>query len=83
MGGVSDFRDDLDTSGPQARAGTQIRPRRLFEVFKRVCLQRDEDEALRAIALMEQGTVVDLDRATALEAARLSVQHRLAMADSE
>ena len=44
----------------------------MFEVFKRVCLQRDEDEALRAIALMEQGTVVDLDRATALEAARLS-----------
>jgi predicted nucleic acid-binding protein len=31
---------------------------------------------------MEQGTVVDLDRATALEAARLSIQHRLAMADS-
>ena len=34
------------------------------------------------VALMEQGRVVDLDRATALEAARLSVQHRIAMADS-
>lgn len=54
----------------------------LFEVFKRVSQQRDEDEALRAIAVMEQGRVVDLDRATALEAARLSIQHRLAMADS-
>ncbi len=54
----------------------------LFEVFKRVSQQRDEDEALRAVAVMEQGRVVDLDRATALEAARLSVQHRLAMADS-
>jgi predicted nucleic acid-binding protein len=54
----------------------------LYEVFKRVSQQRDEDEALRAIAVMEQGTVVDLDRATALEAARLSIQHRLAMADS-
>jgi predicted nucleic acid-binding protein len=54
----------------------------LFEVFKRVSQQRDEDEALRAIAVMEQGTVVDLDRATALEAARLSIQHGLAMADS-
>ena len=31
---------------------------------------------------MEQGKVVDLDRATALEAARLSVQHGIAMADS-
>ena len=54
----------------------------LFEVFKRVSQQRDEDEALRAVAVMEQGKVVDLDRATALEAARLSIQHRIAMADS-
>src|SRR5580692_11161442 len=54
----------------------------LYEVFKRVSQQRDEDEALRAVAVMEQGRVVDLDRATALEAARLSIQHRLAMADA-
>src|SRR5260221_12256536 len=54
----------------------------LFEVFKRVSQQRDEDEALRAIAVMEQGTVVDLHRATALDAARVSIQHRLSMADS-
>ena len=54
----------------------------LFEVFKRVTQQRSEDEALRAIAVMEQGKVVDLDRATALEAARLSIHHGIAMADS-
>jgi predicted nucleic acid-binding protein len=54
----------------------------LFEVFKRVSQQRGEDDGLRAIAVMEQGTVVDLDRATALEAARLSIKHHLAMADS-
>jgi toxin FitB len=54
----------------------------LFEVFKRVSQQRSEDDALRAIAVMEQGKVVDLDRATALEAARLSIQHGIAMADS-
>lgn len=54
----------------------------LFEVFKRVSQQRDEDEALRAVAIMEQGRVVDLDRATALEAARLSIAHCIPMADS-
>jgi len=54
----------------------------LFEVFKRVSQQRSEDEALRVIAVMEQGKVVDFDRATALEAARLSIHHRIAMADS-
>ena len=54
----------------------------LFEVFKRVAQHRSEDDALRAIAVMEQGRVVDLDRATALEAARLSIEHGIAMADS-
>lgn len=54
----------------------------LFEVFKRVSQQRSEDEALRAIAVMEQGRIADLDQATALEAARISIKHRVAMADS-
>lgn len=54
----------------------------LFEVFKRICQQRDEEAALRAVAMMEQGRVVDLDRATALEAARLSMTHGVPMADS-
>ncbi len=54
----------------------------LFEVFKRVSQQRGEDDALRAVAVMEQGSVVDLDRATAIEAARLSILHQIAMADS-
>ena len=31
----------------------------LFEVFKRVSQQRNEDDALRAVAVMEQGRVVD------------------------
>ena len=54
----------------------------IFEVFKRVMAQRGEDAALEAAALMRQGRVVPLDDALALEAARLSVTERLAMADS-
>lgn len=54
----------------------------LFEVFKRVLQQRDETAALRAIALMQQGTVVDLTSPIALSAATLSVELRLPMADS-
>ena len=54
----------------------------LLEVFKRVSQQRNEDDALRAIAVMEQGKIMDLDRATALEAARLSILYGIAMADS-
>ncbi len=54
----------------------------IFEVFKRVMVQRGEDAALEAAALMRQGRVVPLDDALALEAARLSVTERLALADS-
>lgn len=54
----------------------------LFEVFKRVMTQRGEDVALEAVAMMRQGRVVPLDDTLALEAARLSVEHRMPMADS-
>ena len=54
----------------------------LFEVFKRVLEQRGEGDALQAVAGMRQGMVVDLDGAIALRAAKLSVEHRLPMADS-
>ena len=42
----------------------------LYEVFKRVLQQRDEGSALQAVAVMQQGTVVDLDAPLALAAAR-------------
>lgn len=54
----------------------------LFEVFKRVLQQRSESDALRAVALMRQGRCIDLDDHLALSAARLSVDLKLAMADS-
>jgi predicted nucleic acid-binding protein len=54
----------------------------IYEVFKRVLGQRNEGEALQAIAVMQQGLVVDLDAALALQAARISVGFGLPMADS-
>ena len=54
----------------------------LYEVFKRVLHQRDEGTALQAVAVMQQGAVVDLDPSLALMAARLSVDLHLPMADS-
>jgi len=54
----------------------------LYEVFKRVLQQRDEGEALRAVAFMQQGSVVDLDSRTALRAAKVSVDLGLPLADS-
>lgn len=54
----------------------------LYEVFKRVLQQRSETAALQAVAVMQQGRVVNLDADIALRAARISVDHQLPMADS-
>lgn len=54
----------------------------IFEVFKRVAQQRDEGAALQCVAVMQQGSVVDLDAALALEAAGTSLRHKLPLADS-
>ena len=44
--------------------------------------QRGESDALQAVALMQQGTVVDLDATLAIEAASIGVAHKLPVADS-
>lgn len=54
----------------------------LFEVFKRILQQRTEADALRAIALMRQGRIIELSDTVALGAARLSFELKLPLADS-
>jgi predicted nucleic acid-binding protein len=54
----------------------------MYEVFKAICRQRDEGTALQAVAVMNQGTVVDLNSAIAIDAARLSLKYKIPMADS-
>jgi toxin FitB len=54
----------------------------LYEVFKRVLQQRDESAALNAVALMQQGTLVELTAPLALSAAALGASLKLPLADS-
>lgn len=54
----------------------------LYEVFKRVLREYGEERALDAAGLMSLGQIVDLDRQTAIIAARISTELKLAMADS-
>jgi predicted nucleic acid-binding protein len=66
----------------QATAELVVPSITLLEVFKRVYLQRGEGPALQAVALMQQGQVVDLDAPLALAAAKLSADSKLPLADS-
>lgn len=50
----------------------------LYEVFKKALREQGETKALEAVSAMQEGQVVDVDAALALEAARLG----LPLADS-
>lgn len=54
----------------------------LYEVFKVVLRERSENDALQAIALMKQGKIVDLTAEISLEAAKISFDNKIPMADS-
>ena len=54
----------------------------IYEVFKVVFRESSENDALQAVAAMQKGTVVDLTTKLAIAASKLSLQHRLPMADS-
>jgi toxin FitB len=54
----------------------------LYEVFKITLSRAGEEEALRVAGLMSFGISVDFHREIALAAAQISIQQKLAMADS-
>jgi predicted nucleic acid-binding protein len=54
----------------------------LTEVFKCIMRQRGEDAALQVVAHMQQGKVVALDGALALDAAVVGLKYMLPLADS-
>jgi predicted nucleic acid-binding protein len=53
-----------------------------YEVFKRILMELGEETALQAVGVMSNGWEVALDRAIAMEAAQISIDLKLAMADS-
>ncbi len=54
----------------------------MYEVFKRLLAQRGEEDALQAIGIMSLGIIADLTREIAVNAAYISSEFKIAMADS-
>jgi len=54
----------------------------LYEVFKRLHIQIGKDAAAQAIGFLYRGQLVEINDEIALEAALISVEHNLPMADS-
>ena len=54
----------------------------IYEVFKVILREKDEDSALQAIALMLQGKIIELNTEISLNAAKVSIEYKIPMADS-
>jgi predicted nucleic acid-binding protein len=54
----------------------------IYEVFKVVLRESSENEALQVVAAMQKGGVIDLTTNIAMNASKMSLKHRLPMADS-
>ena len=54
----------------------------IYEVFKRIFQDLGEESALQAVGIMCSGREVELERKIAIDAAKISIDLKLAMADS-
>jgi predicted nucleic acid-binding protein len=54
----------------------------LYEVFKKLLAEKDEEYALDVVAYMQTGTVIELNSGLSLSAAHISRKYKLPMADS-
>jgi predicted nucleic acid-binding protein len=54
----------------------------LYEVYKKLLAEKDEEYAIDVVSYMQGGTVVDITAALSLSAARISRAYKLPMADS-
>lgn len=54
----------------------------IYEVYKKVISERDEDAALEAVAMMQQGKVVEVTASIAIQAAKFSHIFKIPLADS-
>ncbi|MCW7479776.1 type II toxin-antitoxin system VapC family toxin [Leptospira kanakyensis] len=54
----------------------------LFEIFKKVYKEKGEDLALKIVAHMQLGKVINLDSRISIYAAKISVENSIPMTDS-
>jgi len=54
----------------------------IYEVFKVVLRESDENDALQAAAAMQKGRVIDMTVSLAIAASKLSLKYKIPMADS-
>lgn len=54
----------------------------IYEIYKKVLLEKDESTAIQVVGLMQQARVIDVTSSIAIQAAKFSYEFRIPMADS-
>lgn len=54
----------------------------LYEVFKKILREQGKTEAVEALGQMQRGQIIGVHASTAIQAAQLSVEYKIGMADA-
>jgi len=54
----------------------------LYEIYKKIIQQRDENNAIQAIAIMQQVEILEVTAQIAIDGAKISIENEIPMADS-
>ena len=54
----------------------------IYEVYKKVLVVKDENTAIQVVGLMQQAKVVEVNSTIAIQAAKISFEQKIPMADS-
>jgi predicted nucleic acid-binding protein len=54
----------------------------IYEVYKKVLREKDEESAIQAVVVMQNGRIIDVDTSISLTAAKLSYDLKIPMTDS-
>ena len=54
----------------------------IYEIYKKVLLEKDENSALQVIGLMQQAEVIEVSSSIAIQAAKFSYEKKVPMTDS-
>jgi predicted nucleic acid-binding protein len=54
----------------------------LYEIYKKVLIEKNEYSAMEALSVMQQAMVIDINPSISIEAARLGYKLKIPMADS-
>jgi len=54
----------------------------IYEIYKKILLERDESTAIQVVGIMQQAKVIEVSPLISIQAAKLSYERKIPMADS-